>query len=92
MCEAKPEFTAGSSTGDILADLYRFSIIGFYRAGGKGLGGAEWVYRYREPGTAFDVNAGKFRVHTGLLDVLGLKKFTWGSGGGDDQPVKAEFV
>jgi hypothetical protein len=89
MCKAKPEFTAGSAEGDILAALYRFSIIGFYRAGGKGLGGAEWVFRYREPGTAFDVNASKFRVHTGLLDVLGLKKFTWGSGG-DEVPIPEE--
>jgi hypothetical protein len=85
MCNSKPQFTAGSSPGDILAALYRFSVIGFYRAGGKGLGGAEWIYRYKEPGTAFDVNASKFRVHTGLLDVLGLKKFTWGGGGEEEE-------
>lgn len=88
MCKAKPEFTAESSSEDILAALYRFSIIGFYRAGGKGLGGAEWVFRYKEPGTAFDVNASKFRVHTGLLDVLGLKKFTWGAGLGEEAIAK----
>jgi hypothetical protein len=58
-----------------LKELFEFSVIGFYRAGGKGYGGSEYVFRYKEPRTAFDQGAARFRVHPGLSDVLGLKRF-----------------
>ncbi|HEX7569262.1 MAG TPA: hypothetical protein VF492_02035, partial [Verrucomicrobiae bacterium] len=82
ICQKKQEFTAGDQPIQILQRLYQFSIIGFYRAGGKGLGGSEYIFQYKETGTAFDSHASKFRVHTGLVDVLGLKKFTWGGSDG----------
>jgi hypothetical protein len=63
-----------------LKELYDFSIVGFYRAGGKGYGGSEYVFRYKEPRTAFDQGSARFRVHPGLSDVLGLKRFTMSEG------------
>lgn len=67
-----------------LKELFEFSVIGFYRAGGKGYGGSEYVFRYKEPRTAFDKTAARFRVHPGLSDVLGLKRFEKGEGEGDE--------
>ena len=60
----------------ILEQLFDFSIIGFYRVGGKGYGGSEYVFRYREPRVAFDATAPRFRIHAGFIDALGLKRFT----------------
>jgi len=60
----------------ILEELFEFSIIGFYRVGGKGYGGSEYVFRYKEARTAFDVGAPRFRIHPGFIDALGLKRFT----------------
>ena len=54
--------------------LYEFSFVGFYRAGGRGFGGSEYVFKYREPRTRFDSTALRFRVHPGLIEVMGLKR------------------
>jgi hypothetical protein len=62
----------------VLKDLFEFSVIGFYKAGGRGFGGSEYVFRYREPGAAFDATAVRFRVHPGLIETLGLKRVTVG--------------
>jgi hypothetical protein len=59
---------------EILEKLYSFSLIGFYRAGGRGFGGSEYMFRYREPRTRFDSTASRFRIHPGLIEVLGLKR------------------
>jgi len=66
----------GETPISILEKLYSYSIIGFYRAGGRGYGGSEYVFRYKEPRTKFDPTAFRFRVHPGLVEVLGLKKST----------------
>lgn len=60
----------------VLEQLFEFSIIGFYRVGGKGYGGSEYVFRYKEPSVAFDATAPRFRIHSGFIDALGLKRFT----------------
>ena len=60
----------------ILEKLFRYSIIAFHRAGGRGYGGPEYVFRYREPRVRFDSTASRFRIHPGLIEVLGLKKVT----------------
>lgn len=71
------------STMESLEQLYEFSLIGFYRPGGKGYGGSEYVFKYKEPRTKFDGSSTRFRVHPGLIDVLGLKRFTVGDAGGN---------
>ena len=62
----------------ILEDLYEFSIIGFYRAGGSGYGGAEYVYKYLDQRAQFNRAAERFRVHWGLVEALGLKQYSRG--------------
>jgi hypothetical protein len=59
---------------DVLEKLYEFSFIGFYRAGGRGFGGSEYMFKYREPRTRFDPTATRFRIHPGLIEVMGLKR------------------
>jgi hypothetical protein len=59
----------------LLKELYDFSIIGYFRRGGKGFGGSEYVFKYKEPSQEFDETADLFQVHLGLLDVLGLKRY-----------------
>lgn len=86
---SKDEFLAASETKlstlkdslkpmDILKELFAFSIVGYYKAGGKGYGGSEYIYRYKDTRAQFDETAQKFRLHPGLMDVLGLKKYTRG--------------
>lgn len=60
----------------ILKELFEFSVIGFYRAGGGGYGGSEYIYKYKDLRAQFDETAQKFRLHPGLMDVLGLKKYS----------------
>ena len=67
-----------SSPTAVLGDLFEFSISGFYKAGGRGFGGSEYVFRYREPRAAFDSTATRFRIHPGFIETLGLKRFTVG--------------
>jgi hypothetical protein len=64
-----------STAVGILGQLFDFSIVGYYRPGGGG-GGAEYVWRYEDPRALFDEHAASYRVHAGLKEVLGLKKFT----------------
>ena len=49
--KARQDLTGGSPANDILEKLYDFSFIGFYRAGGRGFGGSEYMFKYREPRT-----------------------------------------
>lgn len=65
-----------TETITILKRLYSFSILGFYRAGGSGYGGSEYVFKYKDPQAQFDEGAQRFKVHWSLIDVLGLKKFS----------------
>lgn len=72
----RPDLTDGEAPLAVLERLYDYSIVGFYRAGGRGYGGSEYVFRYKEPSTRFDSTASRYRVHPGLIEVLGLKKVT----------------
>src|SRR2546423_2602445 len=65
---------SSKSAQEAFYDLFAFSIIGFYRPGGRGFGGSEYVFKYKEPQTRFDASSSKFRVHPGLIEVLGLKR------------------
>ena len=60
----------------ILSELFDFSLIAYYATGGGGYGGSEYVWRYRDSRARFNESAPSFRIHPGLKEVLGLKKFT----------------
>ena len=60
----------------ILNDLFDFSLIAYYNPGGGGYGGSEYVWRYKDSRARFNEAATTFRIHPGLKEVLGLKKFT----------------
>jgi hypothetical protein len=66
--------SAELSVAEALEKLYEFSFVGFYRAGGRGFGGSEYLFKYREPRTRFDPTATRFRIHPGLIEVMGLKR------------------
>ncbi len=65
---------AALSSVDVLEKLYDFSFIGFYRAGGRGFGGSEYMFKYRELRTRFDPTSTRYRIHPGLIEVMGLKR------------------
>jgi len=70
----RSDLSNGETPISILEKLYNHSIVGFYKAGGRGYGGSEYVFRYKETRTKFDSTAIRFRVHHGLVEVLGLKR------------------
>jgi hypothetical protein len=57
--------------GEILRELYNFSVIGFLKVGGLG-GGSEWTWKYEETRADYDERATIFRVHSSLKENLGL--------------------
>ncbi|HUO43953.1 MAG TPA: hypothetical protein VMT94_03445 [Burkholderiales bacterium] len=65
---------AALSPVQALEALYDYSLIGFYRAGGRGFGGSEYMFKYRELRARFDSTAIRFRIHPGLIEVMGVKK------------------
>jgi len=73
------KLAAGRNLKDVVQELYDFSLIGFYRPGGRGYGGSEYVFKYKEPRTRLDPAATRLRTHPGLIEVLGLKRFTVGA-------------
>ena len=62
------------TSSEILEKLYDFSFVGFYRAGGRGFGGSEYMFKYRESRARFDPTSTRFRIHPGLIEVMGLKR------------------
>lgn len=73
----KTMFLSVDNPINILKELFDFSVIGFYRVGGRGYGGSEYIYKYKDPRAQFDENAQKYRLHPGLMEVLGLRKYSW---------------
>jgi hypothetical protein len=65
----------GFDARTMLNDLFEFSLIGCYSPGGGGYGGSEYIWRYRDPRSRFNEAAASYRIHPGLKEVLGLKKF-----------------
>ncbi len=74
--ERKINFPHVNNPIQILKDLFDYSVVGFYRAGGGGYGGSEYIFKYNEPRAQFDESSPKYRLHLGLVDVLGLKKYS----------------
>jgi hypothetical protein len=60
-------------SGEMLRQLYVFSVVGYLKVGGSG-GGSEWVWKYEDTEAAYDDRATIFRVHPSLKEVLGLKQ------------------
>lgn len=60
----------------ILSELFEFSLIGYYVSGGGGYGGSEYIWKYMDPRARFNETSLSFRVHPGLKEVLGLKKYS----------------
>lgn len=60
----------------MLSQLFEFSVVGFYKPGREGFGGADYVWRHKDRRVRFDDNATSFRIHPGFKEVLGLKKYT----------------
>jgi hypothetical protein len=71
--ELLPEMYDGLS---LLSQLFEFSIVGYYAPGGKGYGGAQYVFRYKSPKAVFNLNASSYQIHLGLLEALNLKRYS----------------
>lgn len=56
----------------ILERLYEFSIIGFYKSGGGGYGGATYCFEYSDPSIKFNPKANGFKIHAGFKEYLEL--------------------
>lgn len=69
--EQYPQAAYEPGTG--LEKLFNFSFIGYYKAGGR-VGGSEYIFKYRESRVRFDTTSPRFRIHPGLIEVLGLKR------------------
>jgi hypothetical protein len=65
----------GEKSVTVLRRLFEFSVIAYQKTGGVG-GGSEYVWRYLDPRARFDEAAKLFGVHPGLIEGLGLKKFS----------------
>jgi len=77
VCERRRELVPEGYDGPrLLSALFEFSIIGYYAPGGKGYGGAQYVFRYKNPKTVFNPHAASYQVHLGLLEALSLKRYS----------------
>lgn len=74
--EKKSLFDEDSNPTEALRNLFEFSIIGFYKLGGMGYGGSEYIFKYKDNRVLFEENASVYRVHPGLIETLGLKRTT----------------
>jgi hypothetical protein len=74
--------TVGVTPLSVLRQLFEFSIVGYQKTGGVG-GGSEYIWRYIDPTVRLDEAATNFRIHSGLMEALGLKKFRRG-----DAPIE----
>lgn len=82
-CARRPDLLAGSATPlTILRQLFEFSLVGYQKTGGIG-GGSEYIWRYIDTTIRLDEAATNFRIHAGLMEALGLKKFRRG-----DSPIE----
>jgi hypothetical protein len=64
---------ANEDAGSVLESLFEYSMIGFYKTGGRS-GGSEYVFRYKAPQARFDPSSVRFRVHPGLLEELDIRR------------------
>ncbi len=74
ICIRRADLLGDATPEDVLRSLFEFSIIGYQKTGGVG-GGSAFIWRYLDPTIRFDEGATSFRIHPGLMEALGLKKF-----------------
>jgi hypothetical protein len=76
-CLQRPDLDLkGTTARQMLSQLFEFSVVGFYKPGRAGYGGADYVWRHKDRRIRFNENATSFRIHPGFMEGLGLKKFT----------------
>ncbi|MFT3912587.1 MAG: hypothetical protein QM704_00450 [Anaeromyxobacteraceae bacterium] len=81
-CKKRPDLLKDGSTPiQVLRQLFEFSVVAYQKTGGVG-GGSEYVWRHIETRARFDEAAVYFRVHPGLVEALGLKRYGWKKQGG----------
>lgn len=68
----KDKLSIKDNIDTIMARLYEFSIIGFYKAGGGGYGGSVYRFQYKSDFQAFNTRSQKYRVHYGFKEYLEL--------------------
>lgn len=86
-CARRSDLLVGGATSlSVLRQLFEFSLVGYQRTGGIG-GGSEYIWRYIDTTVRLDEAATNFRIHAGLMEALGLKKFRKG-----DAPLEAADV
>jgi len=56
----------------VMERLFEFGIIGFYKPGGGGRGGAEYCFQYSSELQPFNPKSVKYRVHVGFKEHLEL--------------------
>lgn len=61
-----------ASADSALAQLYRFSVIGYERR--SGYGGSSWAFQYNDPEAGWDNSATRFKVHLGLKEYARLRE------------------
>lgn len=71
----KTLFTINDDPAESLRNLFEFSVIGCLAVGGGG-GGAQYIWRYKDTRSQFNEAAASYRVHYGLKEILGLKRFS----------------
>ena len=82
-CARRPDLLVGGATPlTVIRQLFEFSLVGYQRTGGVG-GGSEYIWRYIDTTIRLDEAATNFRIHAGLMEALGLKKFRRG-----DAPIE----
>lgn len=71
-CERVPDI-AGNDLEDALAVLFKFSIIGYLKIGGR-TAGSSFVFKHNDADAELPLDSQKFRIHKGLIESLQLKQ------------------
>lgn len=68
----KTRLDLDNNADTILERLYEFSIIGFYKPGGGGYGGATYYFEYSDSNVKFNPKSSGFKIHAGFKEYLEL--------------------
>lgn len=74
VCARRAELLSDGQTWiDVLRQQFDFSVLAYQKTGGVG-GGSEYIWKHQDPKSRFDESALNFKIHPGLIEVLGLKR------------------